>query len=187
MRVLPNMTVVYPGCEIDVRAAVRQAINLKGPCYLGLSRAPAGMHTPYSQEQFQIGRAIQMTDGCDAALFTYGAMLPAAVQAAEILKNDGMALRVYNMHTIKPLDTEAVSRAARDCGAVFTLEEENVIGGLGGAVAEYLAEHWELRCPFKRLGVPDTYGVGTGSQRWLQKQYGLDAPGVAETIRGFVK
>jgi len=187
MRVLPNMTVLYPGCEADVRAASRQAMDLTGPCYIGLGRLPAGLRVPYSQEQFKIGKAIQLTDGDDAAVFTYGAMLPVAIQAAQILKDDGIAIRVYNIHTLKPLDKDAVYQAAKECRAVITLEEESVIGGLGGAAAEYLAEQENLNCRFKRLGVPDTYGIGTGTQGWLQRQYGIDVSGVVNAVRSVVK
>lgn len=186
MRVLPNMTVVYPGHEAGVRGAVRQALRLEGPCYIGLSRAPGKMETPCSQENFELGRAVKILDGNDAAVFAYGAMLPVAIHTSRCLREQGIALRVYDMHTIKPLDTEAVSCAAKECGAVVTLEEESVIGGLGGAVAEYLAEHRELNCRFKRLGIPDTYGEAAGSQQWLQKQYGIDASAAADTIRRLI-
>ncbi len=186
MRVLPNMTVIYPGHEVDVRAAAHQALQMDGPCYIGLGRAPAGLEVPYTVEQFQIGKAIQVTDGKDAAIFAYGAMLPVAVDAAKLLKAQGVALRVYNMHTIKPLDIVAITCAATECGVILTLEEENIIGGLGGAVAEYIAEQG-LSCRFKRLGVPDTYGTGTGRQAWLHTQYGIDAASVVETVKGMLK
>jgi len=183
MRVLPNMTVVYPGNEVDVRATARQALEMGRPCYIGLDRAPVGFDVPYTEKEFQIGKAIQLTDGSNAAIFTYGAMLPGAVKAAQMLKEQGIGIRVYNMHTIKPLDVSAVDCAAKECGVILTLEEENIIGGLGGAVAEYLAEHWEVDCRFKRLGVPDTYGEGTGTQAWLQKHYGIDAASVADEVK----
>lgn len=183
MRVLPNMTVVYPGNEVDVRAVAHQALELSSPCYIGLCRAPADMKVLYTMEQFQIGKAIQMTDGIDAAVFAYGAMLPVAIEAADRLKKSGISLRVYNMHTLKPLDSQAIECAAKECGSIFTLEEENIIGGLGGAVAEYLAEHQTIKCRFKRLGVPDTYGKASGRQTWLHSQYGIDVESVAAAVR----
>ena len=187
MRVLPNMTVIYPGQAIDVRAAARQALQMEGPCYIGLGRASAGLDVSYTAAQFQIGKAIQMTDGRDAAVFAYGAMLPVAVEAAKLLEKQGVSLRVYNMHTVKPLDTAAVASAATECGTILTLEEENIIGGLGGAAAEYLAEHSELACRFKRLGIPDTYGTAAGRQAWLHKQYGIDADSVAEAVKEILR
>lgn len=186
MRVLPNMTVVYPGCETDVRAVAHQALALDGPIYIGLGRAPVGLEIPYGPEQFHIGRAIQMTEGRDAAVFTYGAMLPAAMEAAKLLEKDGVGLRVYNMHTVKPLDTEAVAAAVKECGAVLTLEEQSVIGGLGGAVAEHLAGHDELRCRFKRLGTPDIYAPA-GRQAWIHEQLGIDAKGVAASVKEIIR
>lgn len=186
MRVLPNMTVIYPGNEVDVRAAAHQALEMDRPCYIGLGRAPAGMAISYTSEQFQIGKAIKMTDGTDAAIFAYGAMLFVALEAAKLLKKDEINLRVYNMHTIKPLDTRAVEEAAEECGVVLTLEEENIIGGLGGAVAEYFAEHDLVKCRFKRLGVPDTYGEGTGRQSWLHTHYGIDAESVSVAVKGLI-
>lgn len=182
MRVLPNMTVVYPGCETDVRAVAHQALALSGPIYIGLGRAPAGMADFYSTESFQIGKVIQMTEGSDAAIFAYGAMLPVALQAQKLLEQKDIHLRVYNTHTIKPLDTAAVERAAQECGVVFTLEEENIIGGLGGAVAEHLAEHSNIRCRFRRLGIPDTYGEGSGRQTWIHRQYCIDAESISATV-----
>ena len=187
MRVLPNMTVVYPGNEIDVRAAARQAFELNKPCYIGLGCAPQDMDINYSSSEFKIGKAIQMKDGNHAAIFAYGAMLVSALKAAELLKKDGIDLRVYNMHTIKPLDIDALKIASKECGAVFTLEEENIIGGLGGAVAEFYAENSEYACKFKRLGVPDTYGEVTGTQKWIHSQYGIDAQGVATSIKEILK
>ena len=185
MRVLPNMTVVYPGCETDVRAAAHQALALDGPIYIGLGRAPAGLEVPYGTERFRIDRAIQVTAGRDAAVFAYGAMLPVAMEAAKLLAKDGVGLRVYNMHTVKPLDTEAVAEAAAECGAVLTLEEQNIIGGLGGAVAEYLAERDDIRCRFKRLGTPDVY-TAAGRQTWIHEHLGIDAKGVAASVKEII-
>jgi transketolase len=187
MRVLPNLTVVFPSCELDVRQSVRQAIALEKPCYIGLGRAPRQLSVSYSAGMFQIGKAIRMAEGADAAVFTYGSMIPVAIDAAGLLKKDGIALRVYNMHTIKPLDKDAIDEAARDCGVIFSLEEENIIGGLGGAIAEYIAEKDDIRCRFRRLVVPDVYLDKAGSYTWLLKQFGLDADGVTEAIKRVVR
>jgi transketolase len=156
---------------------------LGSPCYIGLSRASRQLTVPYSADIFQIGKAIRMTEGTDAAVFAYGSMIPAAIDAARLLKKDGIAFRVYNMHTIKPLDTEAIDEAARDCGVIFSLEEENIIGGLGGAIAEYIAEKDAVQCRFRRLGVPDVYLDKAGSYTWLLTQFGLDAGSVADTVK----
>lgn len=187
LRALPNMTVVYTACETDVRAAARQAVTYGKPVYIGLGRNDPAFRPAYGPAEFRFGRAIRLTDGKDAALFAAGVMLQEAMGAYERLRARGIDISVYNMHTVKPLDTQAVRAAAEECGAVYTLEEENVIGGLGGAVAEYLAEQEELSCRFKRFGVPDTYGHGSGSIAWLRRQAGIDAASVAAGIETHLK
>jgi transketolase len=186
MRVLPNLTVVFPSNEVDVREAARQAFALEGPCYIGLGRAPRQFEIPYSANKFEIGKAIRMREGTDAAVFSYGTMIPVAMEAALLLKKENIDLRVYNMHTIKPLDNGAVDEAVRDCGIIFSLEEENIIGGFGGAMAEHIAEN-NLSCRFKRLGVPDIYLNESGSYPWLLNRFSLDASGVAKSIKAVLK
>jgi transketolase len=183
MRVLPNLTIVFPACELDVRQVVRQAIALGKPCYIGLGRAPRQLTVPYSVDMFQIGKAIQMTEGTDAAVFAYGSMIPIALDVAELLKKEGITLRIYNMHTIKPLDEETIDEASRECQVIFSLEEESIIGGLGGAIAEHIAEKDDIQCRFRRLGIPDMYLDKAGSYSWLLKQFSLDAFGIAGTIK----
>lgn len=183
MRVLPNMTIVFPSNELDVRQATRQALALGTPCYLALGRAPRQFNIPYSIDAFQLGKAIQLTEGKDAAIFTYGTMIPAAMEVAALLKQEGISLRVYNMHTIKPLDTETIHEAIQECGTIFSLEEENIIGGLGGAISEYIAECCDVSCRFRRLGIPDTYLDAAGSYPWLLKQFGLDTNGLVLSVK----
>ena len=187
LRTLPNMTVLYPSCETDVRAAARLAVDYGKPIYIGLGRNNPSFQVPYGREDFQIGKAIRLTDGDDAALFATGVMVQEAMGAQKLLADQGIHISVYNMHTVKPLDEQAVKDAAARCGAVFTLEEANIIGGLGGAVAELLAEDDQIRCRFKRLGVRDTYGTASGSIPWLRRPFGIDAASVAETIQNYLK
>ena len=185
MRTLPNMTIVFPAHETDARAATRQAFELGKPVYIGLCRDPRNFEVPYSEDAFKLGKAIKMNDGNSAALFTFGSMLPVAMDAAAVLANEGISLRVYNMHTIKPIDTAAIDEAASECGYVFSLEEANIIGGLGGAMAEYIAE--SAPCKFKRLGIRDSYPERMGDYQWLLNYYGIDAPGVAASVRGALR
>lgn len=187
LRALPNMTVLYTSCETDVRAAARLAVNYGKPIYIGLGRNDPNYQATYGADVFEIGKAIQLTNGNDAALFATGVMVREAIKAQQILTERGIRISVYNMHTIKPLDAEAVTDAAARCGTVFTLEEENIIGGLGGAVAELIAEDDSIRCRFKRFGVPDTYGEASGSIAWLHKHYGIDGESVADRIEAFLK
>jgi transketolase len=183
MRALPNMTVAFPAHEIDCRAIINQAAELGKPIYIGLARAPQKFDVPYRIAEVQIGKALRMNNGTDAALFTFGAMLPCAIQAAEALAADGIGLRVYNMHTIKPMDTDAIDDAVRECNAVFSLEEANIIGGLGGAIAEYIAESGNYPRKFKRLGIRDCYSERMGDYRWLLSRFGIDANAVARSVR----
>jgi len=183
MRVLPNMTVVYPSCAVDVTASVHQLFCEQKPCYIGLGRVPLDYEAPYGEDAFKVGEAICVRDGTDIALLTYGIMVSNAVKAAKILQTQGISVRVINMHTIKPLDTACIDQAVRECGVIVTAEEESVIGGLGGAVAEYLAEQEHKNYRFKRIGVPDTYGDRIGTQQFMQKIYKLDADGIVDQIK----
>ncbi len=185
MRVLPNMTVVFPSCETDVRAVTRQAFLMNSPVYIGLARAPRQFDIPYAAKDVTIGKAIKMTEGTDVALFSNGPMLPTATAATERLKAEGIAVSLYNMHTIKPIDTDAIDRAVSECGAVMSLEEASIIGGLGGAMAEYLAENH--RCKFKRLGINDRYPERMGDYQWLLQQFGLDVDGVVQSVKDFLR
>lgn len=186
LRALPNMTVVYTSCETDVRAAARLAVNYGKPIYIGLGRNNPDFQAPYGAEAFQIGKAIELTDGGDAAMFATGVMVPEAIKAQKLLAGRGIRISVYNMHTVKPLDAEAVKAAAARCGTIFTLEEENIIGGLGGAVAELIAEDDSISCRFKRFGIPDTYGDASGSIPWLRRYYQIDGESVADRIEQFL-
>ena len=181
MRVLPNMTIVFPAHETDVRAAARQAFELGKPVYIGLCRDSRDFTVPYAEKDYKIGKAIKMCAGFDAAIFTFGSMLPVAMDAASALAKDGIDLRVYNMHTIKPLDSAAIDEAVRECDAVFSLEEANIIGGLGGAMAEYIAEN--AQCKFKRLGIRDFYPERMGDYQWLLRHFEIDAAGVAASVK----
>jgi transketolase len=187
MRVLPNLTIVFPSNEVDVREAAKQAFLLDGPCYIGLGRAPRQFEVSYSAGTFHLGKAIKMTEGSDAAIFSYGTMIPVAMEAAALLKKEHIEVRVYNMHTIKPLDGDAIDEASRDCGMIFSLEDESIIGGLGGAMAEYIAEHDNIQCRFRRLGVPDVYLEESGSYPWMLNRFSLDDTGIAGSVKAALK
>ena len=184
LRALPGMVVVAPGDPVEVKAATRAIAAHQGPCYLRLGRI--GEPTIHSSDvNFQLGKAIKVRDGDALTLISTGALLQAAVKAADILATKGFQVRVLSMHTVKPLDHEAVLAAARETGAIVTLEEHSVIGGLGGAVAECLAESGELRIPFKRIGIPSAFSSRIGSQEYLRAQCGLSVErllGVLEPI-----
>ena len=182
MRTLPGMTVVAPGDPAETRLATRAIAELDGPCYLrlGKSREPE-VHE--SDPDFTLGRAIIMRDGRDATLISSGAMLTTAVEAARLLADEGIGVRLLSMHTVKPLDAEAIREALRETGAVFTVEEHGKIGGLGSAVAEVVAEAGVAEGRFTRLAIRDDTFHHIGSQTFLCARSGLTPQAIAETVR----
>jgi transketolase len=185
MRCIPNLTVVAPGDPVETRAATRAILQQPGPVYLRLGKA--GEPTVHQSEiQFTVGKAIRFREGRDAALISTGGMLWTANRAAEILAADGVDVRVISMHTLKPLDVAEVFAAARDTGIVFTLEEHSIVGGLGSAVAEVLAEQTELRVVFKRLGVPNEFSPHIGAQQYMLARHHLDPDAIAGTVKAVV-
>jgi transketolase len=177
MRMMPGMVVVAPADPQEARAATRALVEHRGPCYMRLGKAgePA-VHA--GAIELRLGRAIEVRPGSDLTLIATGGMLKPAVSAAEALADRGLQARVLSMHTLKPLDEEAVRRAARETGAILTCEQHSVIGGLGSAVAEVLAELDGPRVRFRRLGLPSAFAPQVGSQTWLEAQHGLDEAGV---------
>jgi len=181
MRAIPNMLVVAPGDPVEARLATRALVAHEGPAYLRLGRAGEPSVHP-GTPAFRLGKAIQVCDGEDVTLISTGGILSEVVQAATLLAEGGIRARVLSMHTVKPLDAEAVLRAAQETGAVFTVEEHSIVGGLGSAVAEVLAEGYGASVRFKRLGIPAKFSSEVGSQQYLRTLYKLDAPGIAEQV-----
>jgi transketolase len=182
LRSLPRMVVVAPGDPAEAEAATRAVAAHAGPCYLRLGRAGEAKVHP-GQVNFVLGKAIEMRQGRDITLISTGGMLRTAMQVAELLVDSQVQVRVLSMHTLKPLDTAAIESAASETGAIFTLEEHSVVGGLGGAVAEFLAENSEVRVAFKRFGLPSEFSSFVGSQEFIRTRYGLSAEAVAMGIR----
>jgi len=181
MRALPNMTVVAPGDPFEAEFATRALVAQSGPAYLRLGRS--GEPKVHSNGvDFKLGKSIQLTEGSDITLIATGTMLFTAVQVAERLSRDGIQARVLSMHTVKPLDIKAVLAAAEETAAIVTIEEHSILGGLGSAVAEILAEYREFRVPFKRLGIPPTFTSLVGSQDYLKDAYSLTTDGLINSI-----
>ncbi|MGB6482882.1 MAG: transketolase C-terminal domain-containing protein [Candidatus Acidiferrales bacterium] len=177
MRALPGMTVVAPADPVETEMATRAVAALAGPAYLRLGRAgePA-VHQ--DTVVFQVGKAIQVTEGDDITLIAAGTMVHTAVQAARMLASNSIHARVLSMHTIKPLDEDAILAAARETAAIITIEEHGIIGGLGSAVAEVLAERWPQGTSFKRLALPSQFTSLVGSQSYLKEAYSLSVSGI---------
>ena len=169
MRLLPNMTVLVPADANEMEKAVFAAAEWEGPVYIRTGRLPTDICIPEDMG-FEIGKANLLRNGSDVAIIACGIMVPQALLAAEALAEKGISARVIDMHTIKPLDQEAVLAAARDCGATVTAEEHTIIGGLGSAVAEVLADKQNV--PVERVGIMDRFGQ-SGKPPILFEAYGL--------------
>ena len=186
MRALPELVVVAPGDPVEVEYATRAIAAYDGPCYLRLGRAGEPRFHE-SHIPFQLGRALTVREGTDVTLISTGGLLGTAMEAAEVLAKEKIGVRVLSMHTVRPLDLEAILQAARETGAIATLEEHSVVGGLGGAVAEVLAEYDEFRVPFRRLGLPSAFSKWVGRQEYLRDRHGLSRAGVVESVRQLLK
>ena len=181
MRTIPGMTIISPADADEAYAAVEAAINFYGPVYMRFGRFPVPNLTPEIKDyKFEIGKGVTYREGRDVTIVATGYMVHLAVEAAEILAKEGIDAGVINVHTIKPLDTELIADAARRSGAIVTAEEHNVIGGLGAAVCEALAESCPV--PVLRVGVEDQYGR-SGKVPELLEIYGLTAENIAAKAR----
>ncbi len=179
MRVLPNMTVIVPADGNETRQVIHAVAAYNGPVYvrLGRSKIPQVMPEGYS---FKIGKAYTFHLGKDATIIAMGIMVSAALDAAEILKRDGLDVGVINMSTVKPLDTESVLKAAEKSKLIVTAEEHSIIGGLGSAVSEFLSEHHPARVV--RIGIKDDFGC-SGTSPELLNLYGLTPENIVKIIK----
>lgn len=169
MRALPNMTVISVADAVETKKAVEAVSEFNGPVYLRLSRA--AVPTIFNEDyKFEIGKGVQLKDGDDITIIATGYMVHKAMEAAEELKNKGISARIINMHTIKPIDKALIIKCAKETGAIITVEEHNVIGGLGSAVAEVIGS--ECPVPIEFIGVQDTF-TETGDYEMLLEKYGL--------------
>lgn len=181
MRAMPNMMVVAPGDPLETRLATRALAARSAPAYLRLGRDGEPV-VHLADPSFALGHALTVRPGADLTLIATGGMLAPAMGAAGMLAERGLDARVLSMHTVKPLDVEAVLAAARETRAVFTVEEHNIIGGLGSAVAETLAESGERPAHFRRIGLPDQFSTVAGTQDYLRSLHGLDPEGICRTV-----
>lgn len=179
MRVLPNMTVIVPADGIETKQAINAVADYNGPVYVRLGRAKVPVVMP-EDYKFEIGKAHIFHIGKDANIIAAGIMVSIAMQAAKTLKKQGIDAGVINMSTIKPLDIESLIKAAKASSLVVTAEEHSVIGGLGSAVCEFLADDHPVK--IKRIGIKDTFGC-SGPSDELMKLYGLTADDIVKTIR----
>ncbi len=187
MRMLPNMTVVCPADPVEMRAVMMASETFDKPLYIRIGRSvDPVVHA--GEISFEIGKGICMREGNDGVLFATGTMVKDALQACELLAQDGIQLALYSMHTIKPIDDVLVQACMQKYPAIFTLEEHSANGGLGSAVGDVLLDSGNARnVIFQKFGFPDTFAPVTGSREYLNASYGLNAKGVAAQIRETLK
>lgn len=179
MRVLPHMKVIAPADYMETKKAVLKVAENPGPCYIRTART----NTPviYDEDyRFRIGKADILEEGDDATIIAMGLMVSKALEAAEVLKKDGISVRVVNHSTIKPRDKNIIIESARRTGAIVTAEEHNMIVGMGSAVAEVLADYEPI--PQRRVGIPDVFGE-SGESEQLMKAYGLTVDNIIENVK----
>lgn len=182
MRTIPGMVVINPADDVEAKAAVKAALDYEGPVYLRFGRLAVPVINDPASYKFELGKGILMREGKDVTIIATGLEVSESLEAAKMLEADGISAEVINIHTIKPLDAELVTASAKKTGKVVTVEEHSIIGGLGGAVAEVLAE----QAPTKmlRIGVNDTFGE-SGPAKALIEKYGLDAKSIYAKVKGW--
>ena len=184
MRTIPGMTIINPSDDVEAKAAVRAAYELDGPVYLRFGRLAVPVINDNDDYKFEIGKGVVLREGKDVTIVATGLCVSSALEAADMLSEDGIEAKVINIHTIKPIDADLLVEAAKETGKIVTVEEHSVIGGLGGAVCEVLSEKCPV--PVKRIGVNDVYGESGPAVKLIEK-YGLDGKGVYASVKEFVK
>lgn len=180
MRTIPGMVVLNPADHYEMQAAVKASIDYYGPVYIRLGRLPVESFNNADDYKFEIGKGITLSEGNDITVVATGLMVSRAIEAVNNLKADGINARLINIHTIKPLDEEIILKAAKETGKIVTVEEHNIIGGLGEAVAAVLSE--KCPTPLKRIGVNDVFGH-SGPAVSLLDEFGLNAENIKKTVK----
>lgn len=177
MRSIPNMTVICPSDDVETEAAIRAAAKYYGPVYIRLGRSSVPTINNRPGYKFQIGKAVVLKEGCDVSIFATGIMVNEALKAADALKEKGIDAEVINIHTLKPIDSEAIVKSCKKTGCAVTCEEHSIIGGLGSAVMEVLSEEYPVYV--RRIGVMDKFGQ-SGKPNEVLKAYGLTSENIVK-------
>ncbi len=183
MRTIPGMTIINPSDDVEARAAVKAAYEMEGPVYLRFGRLAVPVINDTPDYKFEIGKGIVLKEGTDVTLIATGLEVNESLEAAKMLEADGVSVEVINIHTIKPLDVDLITKTAAKTGKVVTVEEHSIIGGLGSAVAEVLAEKQPAK--LLRIGVEDRFGESGPAVKLLEK-YELDAAGIYKKVKAFL-
>ena len=187
MRSLPNMTVIVPADGYEAANAVRASLKIDGPVYIRINRGGNPIAIYESEDYgFEVGKMIELRPGKDITVIACGSPVIPAIEAAKTLEQeDGVTVRVLNMHTIKPVDRESILSAINDTGCILTVEDNTVIGGMGSAVADVIAESGK-GCVFKKVGLPDEFSI-IGSPSDIPHHYKMDQEGIIENVRELLK
>lgn len=184
MRTIPGMVILNPADDVEAKACVKAAYEYNGPVYLRFGRLAVPVINDRPDYKFELGKGVVLREGKDLTIVATGLCVSSALEAAEKLAADGIDAKIINIHTIKPLDEELIVAAAKETGKVVTVEEHSVIGGLGSAVCDALAEKCPV--PVKKIGVQDVFGE-SGPAVALLAKYKLDGEGVYEQVKEFCK
>ena len=184
MRSIPGMVVINPADSVEARAAVEFAINYKGPVYLRFCRLASEDIFDAGTFKFELGKAQEIREGNDVTIISTGLMATASLEAAEMLKAEGINARVINMASIKPIDEDIIVKAAKETGAIVTVEDHSIIGGLGTAVADVIAE--KAPATLRKIGVKDMFGR-SGKPAELLKVYGMTAEDIKNAAKDAIK
>ena len=183
MRAVPNMTVLVPCDAVETEKMIFEIVNHKGPVYvrLGRSAVPQVFGEDYD---FELGKGVILREGADATIIACGIMVNEAINASKLLKSEGINVRVINMSTIKPIDEELIIESAKRTGAIVTVEEHNVVGGLGSAVSEIVSENYPVLV--KKIGINDVFGQ-SGKPKQLMEEYGLTVENIINKVKEAIK
>lgn len=184
LRALPNMQIVSPANPLEGRLLAREVLKRSGPGYIRIGKG--GEPMPPSEYTLEFGKGLVMKPGNDVTIFSTGTIVSEALSAATLLEGQGVSTEVINLHTVKPLDVGLIAKRARSRKAIFTLEEHNILGGFGSAVAEVISEQ-NRAIVFKRFGVNDQWPKVIGSQSYLRGIFGLTGEQVADTIKHIIQ
>lgn len=184
MRSIPNMTVINPSDAIETEQVIKAISEFNGPCYVRLGRMAVANVNDEATYKFELGKGVTLAEGTDATIIATGIMVEAALEAKNTLAEEGINVRVINIHTIKPIDEEIIIKAAKETKAIVTAEEHSIIGGLGSAVAEVVTEN----CPVivKKVGINDCFGE-SGKPNELLVRYGLTAENIVKNVKEAIK
>ncbi|WP_294372324.1 transketolase family protein [uncultured Clostridium sp.] len=180
MRSIPNMTVINPADAVETEAAILAVAEYDGPCYVRLGRLAVETINDAENYKFEIGKGVTLAEGSDVTIVATGMMVQLALEAKKELSKEGINARIINIHTIKPIDSELLVKAAKETGAIVTAEEHSIIGGLGSAVAEAVTEEYPV--PVVKVGIKDTFGE-SGKPDQLLEKYGLTVEAIVNSAK----